>query len=884
MHRDELDQRIPLDGDLAVFDEVTKNQPGEGQKYDHLTFSWDESSVSDEMLEKAVQELKTHALLAWPQEDRHRVAFYAEAHRPRILSYTNKETGEEVGRCTHIHVGIGRHDLLTGKAIDVLGYLGSDKAGNESPNLKYIDAWQESFNARYGFSSPKDNPKITPENAVDILARYTGQRPDEHGSFNKRKASVEVDLQNAILKKNIESWSQFEDLLKTCGAVRPMNKGAPNESFRIEPKDGGRAMRLKGVFFSRQFIERPTAEKLKIIQDKARTAYLEQMQPRKESAYVAGVLEEWQQLKARENRYLHTGSAIYRDTYKPADLAGKLEILENLEKEHHGPQSKPKSVITHDHLRSTTTRTGLRRMPVRNLDAIQRRSEMLLRGDTSVDVGDDDGQNKNRAGLRPADEGDARARKQRLAQASLTQPSSVIAGLQVGLKERYEQASDKEKYAEIRNHLDCDVLLLQLKASHGITPDSYQIKSAKDGSPRIQCGSRSLFPNDFLTKELGLPWREAAPILRTVYQIQLGIKVIPQKTSKELFAEYNKVKVLLKARRDATGTQLKAKQKFEREAVYKELRIQRQAALADDWRGNGNKRNVRSSLIAVNQVADKAKLREQQADERLALYTLYAPPPYAEWKAALTVPCVTGKLVLEDEEEKKLRLQHAQEHARKLSTKLLELTAEETKNGYVIYRSAGVEMFRDEGRHLAVLEPNSDEAIALALAVAQQKFGKTLILTGDLDFQQRVVAVAVARGIGVEFADKKLEEYRRGLKQNQSTQARLARIAKKPSIQSNAVPAVAPAVDLQQQKPEKTLEKEPDREAEQPPPPTEPTAFDKKAKNLREASPIEMKLGTPEYTQGVRAIYHLGRGEYVVGPAEAAVEKIGKESGKEKER
>jgi len=61
----------------------------------------------------------------------------------------------------------------------------------------------------------------------------------------------------------------------------------------------------------------------------------------------------------------------------------------------------------------------------------------------------------------------------------------------------------------------------------------------------------------------------------------------------------------------------------------------------------------------------------------------------------------------------------------------------------MIYRSAGVDMFRDEGRRLAVLNPHSEEAIALALAVAQEKFGRTLTLTGDRAFQQRVAAVAV---------------------------------------------------------------------------------------------------------------------------------------------
>ena len=142
-HRDTLDQRIPLFGDLNAFEITTTSQEGVGRRYDHITLSFPEHHVSDELLHRAVVEFQNHALAAWPEDQRHRIAFYAEAHRPKILSYVNAETGEQVDRLIHIHIGIGRRDLLTGKGIEVFGYLGP-----ESDNLKYIDAWQESFNAK----------------------------------------------------------------------------------------------------------------------------------------------------------------------------------------------------------------------------------------------------------------------------------------------------------------------------------------------------------------------------------------------------------------------------------------------------------------------------------------------------------------------------------------------------------------------------------------------------------------------------------------------------------------------------------------------------------------------------------------------------------------
>jgi len=262
------------------------------------------------------------------------------------------------------------------------------------------------------------------------------------------------------------------------------------------------------------------------------------------------------------------------------------------------------------------------------------------------------------------------------------------------------------------------------------------------GSPRIQCGSRALTANDFLTKELGLPWREAAPILRTAYQTQLGIKVVAPKDPKELLLEYKKEKAELDTRRKAARTLLNEKQNLARNASYA----------------------LRKQLgVAVTRATIKEELRDQQDAEHEALTAQFAMPPYAEWKAA---PSVTGKLILKDEEEKKQRRQLALEHTENLSSKLRLLVSEETKEGHMIYRSAGVDIFRDEGRRLAVLDPNSNEAIALTLAVAQEKFGKTLTLTGDRTFQQRVAAVAVARGLNIEFTDKTMEEYRKGLQLN----------------------------------------------------------------------------------------------------------------------
>lgn len=774
LHRDQLDQRIALAGDLAVFEMATAVQ-GDGYKYDHITLSFAEDHVSDEVLQLAVTEFQEHTLAAWPHEDRHRVAFYAEAHRPRIGSYTNSETGESVARLTHIHIGLGKHDLLTGQAIAPLGFL-----GHPSDNLKYIDAWQESFNARHGLSSPKDNPKIAPEDAVDILARYTGHRPDAQGNFSQQKSAFELTLQKEVIAQNVITWEGLGKLLSAHGTVSKMRTDRFNECYRIKLSGAHRAMRLQGVFFQRQFVELPTVEKIEILVRKAKAAYMEQMQPRKAPENLAKTLMHWHSTKARELRYLHTGSAFFKDVYLSADTPTRIEILNMFERQAHDiPRSKHRSSRA-----ITPTRNRVPGMPICDMDAIQGRSEMLLRDDTSVDVRASAGGESVGHGLRSADGGRGGSITTNRdggnftdQKDGLTQPSSVLARLQVDLRERYAQTADKEKYAEIRKNIDCTQLLNRLSHSHGINTVRYQVATAKDGTPRIQCGSRTLSPNDFLLKELGLPWREAAPILRTTYEHQIGKLVTPARavsTKNSLWREFKAAQLADKPTIAAHMQAFDAETGALRHALVVSLKQSQTKALIGL---SGASRKATQSLQKLALATVKAEFN----DERRACRKANRPLQAQAWRQFLHAlaqdgheealaalrklddtaraahsQSITGTIYLGDEGEKTRRRARKADSALVLKALMYVVAI----NGDITYSRRGHAVLRDEGQHLAVLDPNDQEAIEAALLLGREKFGSTLALTGSPEFQQRVVAVAVAKGIPVEFVDPQLEALR----------------------------------------------------------------------------------------------------------------------------
>ena len=193
---------------------------------------------------------------------------------------------------------------------------------------------------------------------------------------------------------------------------------------------------------------------------------------------------------------------------------------------------------------------------------------------------------------------------------------------------------------------------------------------------------------------------------------------------------------------------LSAKQKAERDGLFK-----------DNWRkGTGKAKNLLKSFIAVQQAAEKLELRERHAAERKVLQAQYKPlPMYKQWREH---PQIVGIKVLP------LIDQHiTRDKQVTVAQTLRALTSSVDARQYITYQLDRKNVFRDEGRTIAVLDLKSDAGIAAALAVAQQKFGQTLELTGSDAFKRKAVAVAVENGLTCKFTDPALDKLREQLHQ-----------------------------------------------------------------------------------------------------------------------
>jgi hypothetical protein len=210
-------------------------------------------------------------------------------------------------------------------------------------------------------------------------------------------------------------------------------------------------------------------------------------------------------------------------------------------------------------------------------------------------------------------------------------------------------------------------------------------------------------------------------------------------------------------------TAMQKRHDVEREQLYAKFKSERSSVLRGNWKGKGTQRNAMASVLAISQAADKRELSERHKFERQKLRVMYKPiPQYKAWLEESSIVCTNTSSVMIEEEWEMRKLRNLR-LAQLLISMLRNLTYSVDSRGHVTYKSDDKELFRDEGRRIAMIDTNSDMSIAAALVLGQQKFGKTLILTGPLKFQHRAVAVAVNHDMQVIFSDPTLEALRERL-------------------------------------------------------------------------------------------------------------------------
>ena len=242
--REHLDERVVLAGNLAITDTLISSMGGKGDRYLHITLAFKEDEVSHEVLAEITREFESFAMAAY---DRDEYSFYAEAHIPRIKSYTDQGTGNFVERKPHIHVVIPEINLLSGKRLDPFGLIERHSA--------FIDAFQEHVNHKYGLASPKVNRRIDFTEQSEMIGRNKGDL------FAGANRELKVQILDALLSEQIGNLADFRKHLAALGEVTTRNSGKPNEYLNLKPIGAAKGINLKDYVFSKDFLELAIAEK-----------------------------------------------------------------------------------------------------------------------------------------------------------------------------------------------------------------------------------------------------------------------------------------------------------------------------------------------------------------------------------------------------------------------------------------------------------------------------------------------------------------------------------------------------------------------------------------------------------------------------------------------
>ncbi|MBN3786090.1 hypothetical protein G3N94_04165 [Burkholderia sp. Ac-20353] len=945
LDRDDLDERVVLAGDLDLTDAVIQSidTAPNVERYLSITLSFKEDHVDRETLFQIARDFEAFALHAYRPDE---YCFYAEAHLPRVKSYIDKSTGELVERKPHIHVVIPKLNLISGHTLRPFGY--------DKQNLHFIDAFQEHTNAKYGLASPKDNRRTLLTDASEMISRYRGDL------FRANSRELKEQILNSVLDRQIENHADFMALLHEHGAVRMRNAGRDNAYPNVKPADADKGVNLKEYVFTPAFIELPTAEKLQALSADAADQYEAGVAPRRTPDEITAVLDEWHATRARELKYLNSGSRQYQryqessphdrqlmladlergfyaqhlkayhdradDTLhgleghlrrdgrafefgaQPSDAVDELDAreidLDTPEREsgwdandglwhvadgvggldaqfdfvaggpHPSPESfdalrnvsgrpvdgvgdrsavllpdhalhqlEPDGTVSADRLRRAANRAGepaAQRVggpavapSPGELDAYHRALEAhyafgdpfdslppmrppagmsppgwfsgrqrdpLLDQFDAIDASFDFDAARPivlRQPEMPVDVLPYRSRRSRSGDDAFATwrrtgrvSDNVLSQLAREVRQHDEAGGQYAEFREIRRGLDARRLLAELSHTHGVRPAKYAVVTGRDGTDRIRAGKRALNVSDFLTKELNLSWREAAPLLRAVYQRQQAGEQIPaprELPRAALWREYSVAREAhVAARSDAWLTQRASEQ--QRRGEIRTAFETARAGIKQDVRLTPASRRAATSLARAEQLGRDDALREAIARERAALKTQFGAasgPSFSDWlrtqaeqgdeRALEELRRTAGPERVSDDVDVDAGDEafnvirpnpsrpSVQDDYNAIIFRSAGLSWSVDERGHVTYRHDGRDVVRDRGASVQVLQVDRP-AIETGLRLAQSKFGRTLELAGNDVYQLAAAKVAVDAGLRVQFSDARLnramDEYR----------------------------------------------------------------------------------------------------------------------------
>ncbi|CAH0296818.1 hypothetical protein SRABI13_04246 [Erwinia aphidicola] len=701
LSRDELDERIILDGNLDLTDRVYRGIENKGQdRYLTFTLSFKEDEVSQETLSAITQEFKAFLMHAYNSDEYN---FYAEAHLPKVKTMTDRKTGDLVDRKPHIHVVIPRVNLLSGNEMNPVG--------DYTKNEKYMEAFQEYINQKYGLASPRENMRATPTNYADMLSRYKGD------DFRAKNKEFKLNLLERVFSGDIRTRKDFYDLVSQFGETKVRNAGKENEYIAVKLSGDQKFTNLKESIFSDEFITERRMSR-----------------PPLDTKIIDVRFSEWGN-RAAEIKYIDKiASPKFRAIYYASDdqtrntlltgcttkfydeLRGKYELRGQRSSDNQRSAAEVKS------RRYAPSAYSLQNMPDGNVagSRLRKGNKVLLQGDARVHLGDK--QTHGDPGLRRTLRGRGGERRA-ASQSSSWQRDPPTRGT-VGKHARRRTKLQLTPYPVIPRLKNRIPTLDDVRKRGGHLFPAGTITGAKSSpaltQPAMPVASVSSIPawlhrrmNEPDSAQRNANWQMRS-VDREFYEIRREV------TSDKRFTYDEK-------------TQLLSVMHFER--------LKRKDAILN------NNEDVTMGSKDIRDMINKSRPESSG-------FTISGPeiekvkPAKSRFKQvfdALRNPRNYSKIADESRKSVEKNLDPSN------------LYTKRTRKGHVHYldKSSDKTLFVDTGKHISMRKNGlSKDSVAVALELAQGRFGSTLNIKGSKHFKEMVVNVVAEKGLDIHFTDK----------------------------------------------------------------------------------------------------------------------------------
>lgn len=704
LHRDQLDERVVLAGDLELTDAIIQSREGRGERYLHVTLSFREDFLSQEQFQEITEEFRRFAFAAFEADEYH---LYAEAHLPRQKTLPDRHSGGAVERKPHVHIVIPTTNLLSGRNLNPFGKV--------AQNTTFIDAFQEHINHKFGLASPKDHRRPVMGGPAGVLGRHKGDL------FAGTEREFKRRLLELMMARGLESFVELQVLLGAAGAVRIRNQGKPGEYLNFKATGQAKGINLKDFVFTRAFCDLPLAEKRqRLAEEQGGEEYQEPGEPRRSPGQLEAILREWHDVRALEIKYLNSGSTLYR-RYREASSAERAEILD---------QSR---TAFYDRLHKVRQGADIQAPDAPLVEPIA--VEAPLPGATG----------------RCADNVISQlARDAREAHAN--RPNSLHRQINLQLDARRLLAELAQahgvipgKYPVVKGRDGGDRIVCgrrHLNLADFLTKEVYL--------PWAE--ARPLLEAVFARQQAQAPVPESAPTPsaqlwrdfnseRALSAGSLKQAWAQQRTSERARREAIKAEFQVTRAQVLSDPRLPPAERRARQSLARMLRLQKERALRTAIAGEravlGEGGKV--SLEQQYKVYLQARAAAGDGDALGELRRMHGVEP-AVVDAAQSVLAPADGAAIEGAVEL-----------------LAGLSYEVAENGDVTYFQEGVPVLVDQARAVRVMQ-EADDTVETALRLALARFGPSLDISGPPSFRQAVARVVVEQGLDVEFSDVGIQE------------------------------------------------------------------------------------------------------------------------------